>query len=117
MGGEYPTDATYNKLVRDKIPAIIEADGLVVETKKLSEEEIVDLLKQKAIEESQELVEATELDDVKKEMSDVLEVLVSLADKLNIEMAEIEGIRQGRAEKRGRFNDGVFLVKTYKDKK
>ena len=117
MSGEYPSEATYNKLVRDKIPSIIEADGLRVETKKLSETEIIELLKQKAAEEGQELAEAKEIEDVKKEMADVLEVLQSLAEKLQIEMSEIELIRQERAKNRGRFQNGVFLERTYKENK
>lgn len=116
MSNKYPDDAIYNKLVRDKIPAIIESDGLKVETKILSPEEAINLLKKKAVEEGQELAEAKDLGDLKKEMADVLEILISLAEKLGIKMDEIEALRKNRAEKRGRFEKGIFLKRTYREK-
>jgi predicted house-cleaning noncanonical NTP pyrophosphatase (MazG superfamily) len=117
MGKKYPTDATYNKLVRDRIPEIIEGDGLLVETRELGPEEIIDLLKQKTVEEAQELVDATEVDDVKKEISDLEEVLKSLKERLEISDEEIEEIRQKRAKSRGRFEKGIFLIRTYRGEK
>jgi predicted house-cleaning noncanonical NTP pyrophosphatase (MazG superfamily) len=116
MAKKYNPNATYNKLVRDRIPEIIQADGLLIETKQLSDKEVIGLLKTKAIEEAQELEEAKELEDIKREMADILEILQSLADRLIIDMAEIEKLRQERAEKRGRFENGTFLVKTWEEK-
>jgi predicted house-cleaning noncanonical NTP pyrophosphatase (MazG superfamily) len=115
MGKKYPDNMQYDKLVRDRIPEIIEADGVKAETRELASEEIIDLLKQKTIEEGQELAEATEIDDVKKEIADLEEVLRSLRERLNISDAEIEEIRQKRADARGRFEKGIFLIKTYKE--
>lgn len=115
MSGKYPTDAVYNKLVRDRIPEIIAADGLKVETKLLSSEEVINYLKQKSVEEAQELAEATEVEEIKKEMADLEEVLLSLRERLDISSAEIEEVRQVRAEKRGRFEKGIYLVRTYKE--
>jgi len=110
----YPSTAEYNKLVRDRIPEIIAGTGSESETKILSNEEVIRQLKIKAVEESNELQSAEELDDVKNEMSDVLEILVSLPKRLGISMDEIEKIRKDRAEKRGSFDKGIFLIRTYK---
>lgn len=109
---EYPTNAEYNKLVRDKIPEIIESQGLAAETKKLSDAEIEEFLKQKLLEESKELLSAEEIEEIKKEMADILEVLYSLAARKGISPDEIEKIRKDRAEKRGGFKDGIFLIRT-----
>jgi predicted house-cleaning noncanonical NTP pyrophosphatase (MazG superfamily) len=113
-GNGYPSSAEYNKLVRDKIPDIIRGSGLELESRVLSPDEVVQALKTKAVEEGKELEAAEGIDDIKKEMSDVLEILQSLAKRLNIPMEDIEALRAERASKRGGFDDGVFLVRTYK---
>lgn len=117
MGGEYPDNAEYNKLVRDKIPEIISVDGLIVETRELTEKEVVEELLKKAVEEAVELSEAEGTEEITKEMSDVLEILHSLADRLGIPMEEVEQMRQLRAAKRGRFENGTYLVRTYRGEK
>jgi predicted house-cleaning noncanonical NTP pyrophosphatase (MazG superfamily) len=117
MSGEYPPDAEYNKLVRDGIPEIIRESGLGVETKELSQEEIVKELLKKVVEEATELSEAEGSEEIAKEMSDVLEVLHSLSERLGISMEEVEQLRQLRAAKRGRFEKGTFLIRTYEGEK
>jgi predicted house-cleaning noncanonical NTP pyrophosphatase (MazG superfamily) len=112
---KYPEEETYNKLVRDRIPEIIMTDGSNAETKLLKPEEIIDHLKKKTIEEAQELVEAVEIDDVKKEIADLEEVLKSLRERLKISEEEIEEIRLARAKSRGRFEKGIYLIRTYKE--
>lgn len=87
---QYPDEAIYGKLVRDGIVGRIEADGLTAETKELSPEETIRELKTKSVEEARELAEAAEIEDVKKEMADLLEVIRSLAEELNLEMSEVE---------------------------
>ena len=113
MSKQYPDEATYDKLVRDRIPEIIESDGLVVETKELSKEELINALLNKIVEESSELQNSND-DERTKEMADVLEVLKSLAEEMDINWDEIEILMQKRAEKRGRFKKGVFLKRTYR---
>lgn len=117
MSGEYPDSAEYNKLVRDGIPDIIAADGLSIETRELTEKEFVEELLKKAVEEAVELSEAEGTEEITKEMSDVLEVLHSLADRLGISMETVEQMRQIRAAKRGRFEKGTYLVRTYREEK
>jgi predicted house-cleaning noncanonical NTP pyrophosphatase (MazG superfamily) len=114
MGGEYPDNAEYNKLVRDGIVDIIQADGLNTEIRELSPEEVVQELLKKAVEEATELSEAEGTEEIEKEMADVLEVLHSLSERLGISMEEVEQLRQIRAAKRGRFEKGTYLVRTYK---
>jgi predicted house-cleaning noncanonical NTP pyrophosphatase (MazG superfamily) len=114
MSGEYPDNKEYNKLVRDSIPEIITADGLSVETRELTEKEVVEELLKKAVEEANELAEAQGTEEITKEMSDVLEVLHSLSDRLGISMEVVEQMRQIRAAKRGRFENGTYLIRTYR---
>ncbi|MEK7447351.1 MAG: nucleoside triphosphate pyrophosphohydrolase [Patescibacteria group bacterium] len=117
MSKKYPDEEVYNKLVRDRIPEIIERDGKVSETRILSKEELIPLLGEKLDEEVRELLEVlgTDREETIKEMSDVLEVLRSLAEEQSMEMSEIEEVMEERAEKRGRFKQGIFLEKTRKN--
>lgn len=117
MGEEYPDNFEYNKLVRDGIPEIITADGLEIETRELSEQEVVEELLKKVVEEATELSEAEGVDELTKEMSVVLEVLYSLSERLGISMDEVEQLRQIRAAKRGRFENGTYLVRTFRGEK
>jgi predicted house-cleaning noncanonical NTP pyrophosphatase (MazG superfamily) len=113
--GKYPAEgAVYKKLVRDKIPEITRSTGMECEIRILDDDEVIEQLKIKAVEESQELIEAEGLPDTKKEMSDVLQIIVSLAQRLGIPMDEIEALRAEREAKRGGFDKGIFLEKTYR---
>ena len=109
---KYPKEKIYNKLVRDRIPEIIEQDGIIAETKILSNDEFLSSLKKKILEEGKEFVEAVEEIEVKKEMADILEILYSFAEERVISLDEVESIRKERAEKRGRFKERIFLIGT-----
>lgn len=99
----------YNKLVRDKIPDIIEADGQKPKTKKLSKQEMVHYLKDKLIEEAQELGLSFEDKDIKEEMADVYEVFLSLLDTCDIDIKDIEKLRKEKVKKSGAFKKKIFL--------
>lgn len=66
----------YNKLVRDRIPEIIAASGKRCDTRILSEEEYLAMLRTKLHEELAEYEESGELE----ELADILEILYALAD-------------------------------------
>jgi predicted house-cleaning noncanonical NTP pyrophosphatase (MazG superfamily) len=113
MSKQYPDEATYNKLVRDRIPEIIEADGLVAETSNLSSGELINHLMDKIFEEAEELKLASARER-EKELSNVLEILRSIAEESGIKWADVEKTMNKRAEKRGRFKRGIFLKRTYR---
>jgi predicted house-cleaning noncanonical NTP pyrophosphatase (MazG superfamily) len=62
----------YNKVVRDKIPEIIEADNCNLKTHIANEEEYWEKLKEKLNEEVQEFIK----EDTKEELADILEVSI-----------------------------------------
>lgn len=103
----------HNKLVRDKIPEIIKADNCVLKIRILSKEDRIKYLKEKAVEEAKELMEA-DPENLLLEMADVMEVVFSLAEEFGISPDEIEEKRKERAEERGRFKEGIFLISTKK---
>ena len=95
----------YNKLVRDKIPEIIEADGKECKTRILSNEEYIAALEEKLNEEVAEY----QTDKNLEEMADVLEVLQAICTARGYSMDELEAMRAKKAEKRGGFREKIFL--------
>ncbi len=86
--------ATYNKLVRDKIPEILDKKGVLYEKRIASENEYrIELMKKLA-------EEVTEFSEVKnsEELADIIEVTESL--KKLPEFNDIESVRQNRGRKK-----------------
>ena len=95
----------YNKLVRDKIPEIIEGDGKICKTRILSDEEYIAALEAKLNEEVAEY----QADKNLEEMADVLEVLQAICIARGYSLEELEALRAKKANERGGFADKIFL--------
>lgn len=95
----------HNKLVRDKIPEIIEKSGKSCVTHILSEDEYIAALETKLNEEVAEY----QADKNLEEMADVLEVLQALCVARGYSLDELEGMRKKKAEERGGFGEKIFL--------
>jgi predicted house-cleaning noncanonical NTP pyrophosphatase (MazG superfamily) len=95
----------YNKLVRDKIPEIIEKDGKKCVTHILSNEEYSAELETKLNEEVAEY----QADKNLEEMADVLEVLQAICIARGYNLEELETLRKKKADERGGFKDKIFL--------
>jgi predicted house-cleaning noncanonical NTP pyrophosphatase (MazG superfamily) len=100
---------TYNKLVRDKIPQIIESKGKKFSTKVQNDEDYIKYLKVKAYEELDEYCAAETDGEAVEELADLLEVIRYLA-KQHGSIEEVEAVRIEKAEKRGGFEEKVFLI-------
>lgn len=100
----------YHKLVRDRIPHIIEAGGKSCRTRILGESEYHEQLKVKLQEELQEYLEASESADSLEELADMLEVIRALVSVHESDVEELEAIRARKADQRGGFSNRVFLV-------
>ena len=87
---------TYHKLVRDKIPEIIESDGKKCVTRALSQEEYLKELRRKLDEEVQEYHESGD----HEELADILEVVYALATATGCTEDALNIIRQEKAQKR-----------------
>ena len=90
----------YNKLIRDRIPEIIENDHKTCATRILNDEEYLKCLKSKLLEECNEVINA-EGEDIKKEIADVLEVLEALENTLHIDHQEVLSIKEKKARSNG----------------
>lgn len=95
----------YNKLVRDKIPVIIEADGKSAKTRTLNDQEYLKELIKKLGEEAKEL----ENEPSVEELADVKELVIAIREAMNIHAGELEEVRRQKAKERGRFKDKIFL--------
>jgi len=103
----------YNKLVRDKIPKICLDDGEIPKYKVLNQADFKQALKKKLVEESKELAVASKK-ELKNELADVYEVLLSIAKTFNIKWSEVEKFRQTKNKQRGRFKKRYFLMSSKK---
>ena len=102
---------TYHKLVRDKIPEIIEKDGKQCTYSSLSDEDYIRLLDQKLNEELNEYQESKSME----ELADLLEVIRAVALARGSSMEEVEQIRIKKAEKRGGFGKRILLEQVVED--
>lgn len=103
----------FNKLVRDNIPNIIESNGERAVTRILNDEEYRGELYKKLQEETNEVINAKNTEDVVEELADVLEVLRSIAELENMNLDAIIEIANQKRLKRGGFKKRIFLEETY----
>jgi predicted house-cleaning noncanonical NTP pyrophosphatase (MazG superfamily) len=99
----------YNKLVRDKIPKIIERQGKKAIYRRLNDAEMKEALKAKLVEETQELVNAETKEQIIEEMADVLAVLNAMRKKYGINYSDVETMREEKAIDKGAFFEGIYL--------
>ena len=104
----------FNKLVRDNIPNIIENNGEKAITRILSDKEYRVELYKKLLEESQEVINSQDTEDILEELADVLEVLKSIAELENRNLDDVIEIANQKRLKRGGFSKKIFLEKTNK---
>lgn len=96
---------TYNKLVRDKIPEIIEHDNKTCETRILSDDEYLKMVDAKLDEELAEYHKDQNLE----ELADLLEVLYAATKARGYSIEQLEELRMQKAKKRGTFDEKIFL--------
>ncbi|MHC0038807.1 nucleoside triphosphate pyrophosphohydrolase [Pseudoneobacillus sp. C159] len=100
----------YNKLVRDRIPEVIEATGKKFTTRILNNEEYITELKKKTYEELDEYMKTENSEDAIEELADLLELMHALADYHGASIENVEDVRKEKAQKRGGFKEKIFLI-------
>ncbi len=98
----------YNKLIRDKIPQIIEASGKQAEISVLATSDYEKALKDKLIEEAQELRSASDEDQL-SELADVYEVLDAMLLCKGLTREQVQEQQRLKREERGGFAQRLFL--------
>ncbi|MDP4179388.1 MAG: nucleoside triphosphate pyrophosphohydrolase [Bacillota bacterium] len=100
---------TYNKLVRDKIPQVIEAAGKKFDIKIADKEQHYKLLEDKLKEEVNEFLTDKNLE----ELADVMEVLVGLSNVMGYSEEDLFKKREEKKVERGGFDKGIILENVY----
>ena len=98
----------YDKLVRDRIPEVIERNGSTCETIKVNREEHYQRLKEKLMEEVTEFIQ----DENIEELADIYEVIAALSDFVGKGEEELMEVRNKKREERGGFKEGIVLKST-----
>lgn len=96
----------YNKLVRDKIPEIIEQEGKTCISEILSDAEFLTMIDKKLEEELLEYYQEKNLE----ELADLLEVIYAAVIARGYSIEELEQVRITKAEKRGTFSKRIKLI-------
>ena len=94
-----------SKLVRDKIPQIIEESGKTPQTHIADPEEYYTALQQKLKEE----IEEYSVNDDVEELADILEVIRAIANAKQLNWNDLEKIRTDKAQKNGSFHKRIIL--------
>lgn len=101
----------YHKLVRDRIPEIIEASGKSCVTEILSDADYLELLDAKL---DEELAEYHKDQNV-EELADLLEVIYAAAKARGYTLEQLDVVRAEKASKRGAFEKKILLKEVIED--
>lgn len=104
-------EKVHNKLVRDKIPEMIEKDNNIPVIHILSDSEYKKELENKLLEECKEVLESTSTQDRMNELGDVIEVISSLAKLEGKDLEEVIETSKVKKLKRGGFDKRIYLEK------
>jgi len=96
----------YNKLVRNKIPEIIQKNGDVPKIMILDEAQYFSALNTKLQEEIAEYLEDYRAD----ELADILEVIYAIVRHKGLTVDDLEMLRAKKLEERGDFSNKVLLL-------
>lgn len=97
----------FNKLVRDKIPSVIENEGGRPVTRILELYEYSKKLEEKLDEEVAEFHESKELE----ELVDVLEIIYALVDLYGYSKQDLYEVYRKKHDERGGYKDRVYLIR------
>lgn len=95
----------YNKLVRDRIPEIIESSGKTCVTEILSDEEYLRMVDAKLDEELAEYHKDQNIE----ELADLMEVIQACAVARGYTLEQLEQVRAEKAAERGGFEKKILL--------
>lgn len=112
---EMTTMPTYNKLVRNRIPEIIEKSNKKFTSRLLTDAEYSSEITKKMYEELAEYEATTTNEDAVEELADLLELIHAATAVHDTTFEELEKIRVDKAKKRGGFDERIFLIEVEDD--
>lgn len=100
----------FKKIIRDKLyQKLLHDNDIKINKKDLTKQEFIEKLKDKLIEESLEVKDAKELEEIKEELADVLEVIQGLIKIHNLNFEDIEKIRKNKFQEKGGFENPIYI--------
>lgn len=105
-----PKEILPGKLVRDKIPQIMEAGGQTPVTKVLSDEEFGQALRDKLIEEAEELRKARDKATLIEELADVSEIIETILETEGVSPSQVKKVQLEKRKERGGFKQKLLLL-------
>lgn len=104
-------ESEYPKLVRDKIPEIIESEtGQKAKTRIMEDEEYKKFLLKKIEEETQELANAKDREHIAEELADIMELIDTILKVNKLDLQEVRNIQKSKSEIRGGFKRKILLL-------
>ena len=104
----------YNKLVRDKIPNEINCTkGRKAVYRIMDNDEYLKELNRKLLEEAHEFIGENDIE----ELADVMEVIETITKLKNIKWAELRKIQNEKKNKKGSFNEKIYLEYVEEEKR
>lgn len=100
----------YDKLVRDKIPQIIEESGSKCEVEIVDKLTALEYLYRKLVEETNELLTDKNIEEV----VDVIEVAFAIGKLYGYDEEGIMWLRETKVRDKGGFDENIILKKVYK---
>ena len=95
----------YNKLVRDRIPEILDAEGKEYSITKCNEDDILDYAKKKLLEEAMEFVE----NPCAEEAADIIEILKFMCSRIGVYEIQVEAAAISKYARKGGFQENYIL--------
>ena len=101
----------YNKLVRDKVPSILDNKGIKYLITYTNGNNHLYYLLKKLIEEAHELSRDKDIE----ELADVMEVLLAIGEELGYSLDDILVNMLAKRDERGGFDEGIILIETFRN--
>ena len=101
----------YPKLVRDKIPEIVERrTGEKVKTRIMEDEEYRKYLLKKVKEETHELANAKDKEHITEELADIMELIDAILEINGLDLETVRKVQKAKSEMRGGFKSRILML-------
>ena len=100
----------FEKIIRDAIVDQMRSRGVTVFTRNLDHAEIVDKLKEKLSEETQEVFTSRTKEEITQELGDVIEVVRALASRYSLSFQDIVEAAESKKRDKGGFDTATYVT-------
>lgn len=101
----------FNKIVRDKVPEIIQASKKTCDVSYVSDKEAVEFLTKRIIQEAKDFQDGYK----KEELANLYEVLDAIMNKKGWRKSEIDRLRNEKNKNKGSFKNNIILKTVHSD--